>query len=49
MGQGERNTQERKNTVKFYVAGKWNDRGKVQAVQKILIARGHRITVDWTR
>jgi len=34
--------------VKFYVAGKWNDRRKVQAVQKILIAKGHKITVDWT-
>jgi len=34
--------------MKFYVAGKWQDRKLVQQVQKELLARGNELTVDWT-
>jgi len=34
--------------MKFYVAGKWQGRSAVQQVQRMLIARRHTITVDWT-
>ena len=34
--------------MKFYVAGKWQDRFAVQKIHQALIDRGHEITVDWT-
>jgi len=35
--------------LKFYVAGKWEDREAVRKIQNNLIAKGHQITVDWTK
>lgn len=34
--------------MKFYVAGKWQDRYTVMWLQNALIERGHTITCDWT-
>lgn len=34
--------------MRFYVAGKWEDRYNVRLVQTILINHGHEITCDWT-
>lgn len=34
--------------MKFYVAGKWEDREAVKKLQEALIELGHTITVDWT-
>ncbi|KKK84470.1 hypothetical protein LCGC14_2783020 [marine sediment metagenome] len=33
--------------MKFYVAGKWQDRENVKELQGWLIEHGHSITVDW--
>ena len=34
--------------MKFYVAGKWQDRRSIQRLQQALTVGGHEITVDWT-
>lgn len=34
--------------MKFYVAGKWEDKEAVKKLQEALIKLGHKITVDWT-
>lgn len=34
--------------MKVYVAGKWEDKARVQEVQKYLQRFGHTITHDWT-
>lgn len=34
--------------MKFYVAGKWQDKSTVKWLQNKLISLGHQITVDWT-
>jgi hypothetical protein len=33
----------------FYIAGKFQDRDKVQEIQEKVKSAGHRITHDWTR
>ena len=33
---------------RIYVAGKWQDRKRVQEIQERLRRRGHTITIDWT-
>ena len=35
--------------LRFYVAGKWEDREAVKKIQESLIEKGHEITVDWTK
>ena len=35
--------------MKFYVAGKWQDRELIREIMDKLEAMGHEITVDWTR
>ena len=34
--------------MRIYVAGKWQEKPQVRAVQEALIAAGHTITHDWT-
>ena len=34
--------------MKFYVAGKWQERLDVQTLQHALIELGHEISLDWT-
>ncbi len=34
--------------MKFYVSGKWEERGKVHDFIKKLEEKGHTVTVDWT-
>lgn len=35
--------------MKFYVAGKWEDRDSVKEIMNYLEQQGHTITCDWTR
>ncbi len=35
--------------MRFYIAGKWEEKEAVRKVQKILVQAGHSITHDWTR
>lgn len=35
--------------MKVYVAGKWEDKARVSAVQNLLRAQGHTITYDWVQ
>ncbi len=34
--------------MKIYVAGKWEDKGRVSEIMRILRGMGHEITCDWT-
>ena len=34
--------------MKFYVAGPWNNKEEVRAIQQTILDHGHEITVDWT-
>jgi len=34
--------------MKFYIAGKWEERDNIRFIQKQLIRLGHEITKDWT-
>ena len=34
--------------MKFYAAGKWEDRWAVKKLQEALVKLGHTVTVDWT-
>ena len=34
--------------VKFYVAGKFEDRARIKGLMKTITALGHEITTDWT-
>lgn len=35
--------------MRVYVAGKFEEKGRVQEVQDVLKAHGHTVTFDWTR
>jgi len=34
--------------MRFYVAGKWEDRENVRVIQNALVEMGHEISCDWT-
>ena len=34
--------------MKFYVAGKWEEREEIRKIHKALQDKGHTITIDWT-